>query len=168
MTIGLTLLALALYKAIAHWKLLGINSYDLITVIVRDQIIYYIMWISRTFWYIYQANQIKYRLILCGISTLTYYIIMSTKRIDLTKEYKDPGLYTAFILGSIGGLLSLFGSRTFLNLKEASGSRSKGATSPGRNTITTMSAVRFASLLLHSRAYINLIFTFALYFTDFF
>ena len=43
MTIGLTLLALALYKAIAHWKLLGINSYDLITVIVRDQIIYYIM-----------------------------------------------------------------------------------------------------------------------------
>ena len=42
-TIGLTLLALALHKAIGHWRLLGLKSNDLITVIVRDQIIYYLM-----------------------------------------------------------------------------------------------------------------------------
>ena len=43
MTIGLTLLALALYKAIGHWRLSGIKPNDLITIIVRDQIIYYLM-----------------------------------------------------------------------------------------------------------------------------
>ena len=43
MTIGLTLLALALYKAIAHWGHVGIKSNDLITVIIRDQVIYYVM-----------------------------------------------------------------------------------------------------------------------------
>ena len=43
MTIGLTLLALALYKAIGHWRLLGLKSNDLITVIARDHTIYYLM-----------------------------------------------------------------------------------------------------------------------------
>ena len=117
---------------------------------------------------IYRANQIKYRLVLCSTSVLTYYIIMSTKRIDPTLECKNPGLYMAFALGSISGILILFGSRMFLNLKEAGGSRSKGATSPIRNTITTVSALRFANSLLHSRMYISLILTLTLYFTDFY
>ena len=91
---------------------------------------------------------------------------MSTKRIGPTLECKNPGLYMAFTLGSISGILILFGSRMFLNLKEAGGSRSKGATSPNRNTITTISALRFANSLLHSRMYISLILTLTLYFTD--
>ena len=117
---------------------------------------------------IYRANQIKYRLVLCSTSVLTYLKIMSTKRIGPTLECKNPGLYMAFTLGSISGILILFGSRMFLNLKEAGGSRSKGATSPIRNTITTVSALRFANSLLHSRMYISLTLTLTLYFSDFY
>ena len=117
---------------------------------------------------IYRANQIKYRLVLCSTSVLTYLKIMSTKRIGPTLECKNPGLYMAFTLGSISGILILFGSRMFLNLKEAGGSRSKGATSPGRNTITTISALRFANSLLHSRMYISLVLTLTLCFSDFY
>ena len=117
---------------------------------------------------IYRANQIKYRVLLCCVFILTYLKIMSTKRNDLTREYGDPGLNVIMALRNISSIMSLFGGRMFLNLKEAGGSRSKGTTSPNRNTITTVSALRFANSLLHSRMYISLILTLTLYFTDFY
>ena len=88
---------------------------------------------------------------------------MSTKRNDLTREYGDPGLKVIMALRNISSIMSLFGGRMFLNLKEAGGSRSKGATSPNRNTITTISAIRFANSLLRSRMYINLILTYTIF-----
>ena len=88
---------------------------------------------------------------------------MSTKRNDLTREYGDPGLKVIMALRNISSIMSLFGGRMFLNLKEAGGSRLKGATSPNRNTITTISAIRFANSLLRSRMYINLILTYTIF-----
>ena len=87
---------------------------------------------------------------------MDYWKIVSSKRVDLATEREDPSLYVFYALGNTS-VLSLFGSRMFLNLKEAGESKGKRGTSRSGNIIATVSALQFADLQPHSRTYIGLV-----------
>ena len=74
---------------------------------------------------------------------------MATRRTDPAREYGAPSLYVYYALRSTA-IMTFFGSRMFLNLKEAGESKSKGGTSLSRNMIATISALRFADSRLQS------------------
>ena len=81
---------------------------------------------------------------------------MSAYDVAVVLEREDPSLYVFYALGNTS-VLSLFGSRMFLNLKEAGESKGKGGTSRSGNIIATVSALQFADLQPHSRTYIGLV-----------
>ena len=42
--IGFVLMSLAIHKAMIYWRELGINGLNLVSVIIKDQIFYYILY----------------------------------------------------------------------------------------------------------------------------
>ncbi|PAV15224.1 hypothetical protein PNOK_0898500 [Pyrrhoderma noxium] len=92
LAVACVLFLLVLYKSIKHWKLLGYNRNSLIYIIIRDQIVYY--------------------LIVMIFSAVA--IIPST----FITDSLSISSYAIDILGN-PGFLCLFGSRMFINLIEA-------------------------------------------------
>ncbi|PAV17199.1 hypothetical protein PNOK_0726300 [Pyrrhoderma noxium] len=118
--IGFILLSLALYKAIKDWKLTKYKKTDLIHILIRDQIYYYI---AITF---------------CSILNLLGFH-------NFGSEY----YLLPIILSGIGcpTLFSLIGSRMIINLKEAGDSKLKGEISNHweLNPRSTLSEPQFAA-----------------------
>ncbi|PAV22554.1 hypothetical protein PNOK_0251100 [Pyrrhoderma noxium] len=96
--VGFALLLLALCKVVGYWRALGLKKSDLFTTIMRDQAIYYIM------------------LLICsGIKVAN---------LGGVSDISSRSFYILYALGN-PSLLSLYGSRMFLNLKEIGESKTK-------------------------------------------
>ncbi|PAV17534.1 hypothetical protein PNOK_0759900 [Pyrrhoderma noxium] len=117
--IGFTLMTLALYKAIIHWKETGWRGADLTSVIVKDQIIYYLA------------------VLFCSVINIVNYKtsgeVISTSNIS----------YVFAVLGN-PSFLCLLGSRISINLKEAGEATVDEDSSFQENTGNTLSDPHFA------------------------
>ena len=80
---------------------------------------------------------------------------ISDGEIDLTKYFDNPisCLFYAFVVG-YPGIMCLFGSRMLLNLREVCDQKAIGDSGLRGNTISTVSALRFADPHLPPRMYI--------------
>lgn len=91
---GFVLLVSALYKATEQWRITGLTRENLMTIIIKDQIIYYLVVLSCSI-----ANMIGLKIATTGLSAGSYVLIQVA-------------------IGS-PGLFCLVGSRMYMNLKEA-------------------------------------------------
>lgn len=120
--IGFILLSLALYKTIEHWISLGLKGSSLVNLIIKDQIIYYIM------------------IVFCSAIN-----IAASKNNYLGSYSLEEGA----ILNLLGnpGFLCLVGRRMSLNLKEAGDAEvNEGTGFPSINIPTnSLSGLHFAA-----------------------
>lgn len=136
--IGFTLMTLALYKAIIHWKEMGWRGADLTSVIVKDQIIYYLAYVRRSLQKVlYPDLSDHYSVLFCSVINIVNYKtsgeVISTSNIS----------YVFAVLGN-PSFLCLLGSRISINLKEAGEATVDEDSSFQENTGNTLSDPHFA------------------------
>ena len=131
-------MTLALYKVIIHWKETGWRGADLTSVIVKDQIIYYLAYVRRSLQKVlYPDISDHYSVLFCSVINIVNYKtsgeVISTSNIS----------YVFAVLGN-PSFLCLLGSRISINLKEAGESTVDEDSSFQENTGSTLSDPHFA------------------------
>ena len=109
MTSGILLLSLAIFKATQFWKLNGFHGSRLIFVLVRDQVVYFVMYVAPP------ASAVCTDVSLSAISVVIFAIIS-----DLSSLSNGVAVGILSTLAS-PSLLSILGSHLFFNImiKEA-------------------------------------------------
>lgn len=124
-------MVLALHKAAAMWReSSGLGGMGLLKVLIRDQAIYFLAWVSTSSQY---------------LSDLIHYIrVIFVSVLQIIDDVFDQSTLVALIFSFVGNptLLSLLGARLLLNMKEAGEKGLNQGTSCGSKS--TVSEVDFA------------------------
>ncbi|KAH8113213.1 hypothetical protein DFH11DRAFT_1777004 [Phellopilus nigrolimitatus] len=111
MLYAIILMVLALYKAVQHWReLAAFSQFNLLTVLIRDQAIYFAL------------------VIYCSVLGI------------VAVQLFNPNTFLSILLTALGSpsLLSVLGSHLLVHLKEAGERRANGGTSYRMTTMSSM------------------------------
>ncbi|KAH8109358.1 hypothetical protein DFH11DRAFT_944898 [Phellopilus nigrolimitatus] len=111
MLYAIILMVLALYKAVQHWReLAAFSQFNLLTVLIRDQAIYFAL------------------VIYCSVVGI------------VAVQLFNPNTFLSILLTALGSpsLLSVLGSHLLVHLKEAGERRANGGTSYRMTTMSSM------------------------------